>query len=81
MAKTNYTIEDLRNGKVAVEHDGKSFALLRKCMRLAFPGDRLEPSWDYRYYFADRDPLYIGGWYFSNSVPSIPSQRAAAFFK
>lgn len=79
--KPKFTIKDLAEGRVAVKHDGKSEAILRKVMRLAFPADKLEPSGDYKYYFADIDPLYNGDWYFSDKLPKIPVQRAVEFIK
>ena len=51
-----YTIEDLREGRVAVKHDD-SLELLTKVLKMAFPNDT-EPNGIVEYYFAHSNNNY-----------------------
>ena len=64
MKQEKFTIEDLRNGKVAVENDG-TLEELKEVLNLAFPDDKTSINGAFNYYCAADDKK---GWYiYSNS--------------
>mgnify|MGYP006921359190 CR=1 FL=1 len=83
MAIKKYTIKDLSEGKVALRYnynyrnyDKKE--LLRKILKIAFPGNVGMPSGSSEFYFQKpNDPLY---WWFSSITPcNIPIQSIDDF--
>jgi hypothetical protein len=74
-----YTIEDLRNGKVALRNDG-TLQQLEEILRFAFPQDSvpIRPHYQYLYFFADE---HEGKWACTDSLAKtkIPCQQIQLF--
>lgn len=77
METQTYTIEDLREGRVAVVNDG-TIQELRKVLKKSFPEDSPEASGSYKYYHRD---ITITNLWESSPTTDLPTQSVKVFLK
>lgn len=73
-----YTIEDLRNGKCAVENDG-TLEELKKVLKEAFPADECSPSGDSQFYYGKHNRVTWYSALYTSLPTSLPTQSVKDF--